>query len=123
MAGRGIKIAKSNSLLSGEVNRPQCPIHSVSLRYLPEDLVWACTYSGCKTKVYPEVSNYGGLPIVGKGDITLLVIRRGRDKEVYLRADNNVMLRITDLYMGANRDEPSQVIVMSVDNVIEQELT
>lgn len=73
-------------------NRPNCPRHGVRMQYNPERAVFFCPEDSCGKLAWPREEVFDK-PVVGTGDVTL-VVSRERNK-LWLRSENNVMVELS----------------------------
>lgn len=76
---------------------PVCPRHQSVMKFDPDNLVWGCTLHGCSMIAHPKVELSSSKPIVGKGDVELIVVQTNKEDEpeYFLRSANNVMVNVT----------------------------
>jgi hypothetical protein len=97
-------LRRPNWEIAPAVDKPKCPKHKYTMHYSVERGAWACPDPDCKMVAYPDTDTSTGKPILGRGGLQLIIDvgPQGQDTSedtfrLWLRADNNVMLEITDL--------------------------
>lgn len=107
-----LKPKPKKSIRTGQIkvpptSKPKCPTHSVEMKFTSR-MLWECTIKDCGMVAFPRQDLDSGKPIIGTGELELVVIRdEYGDHQVFLKATaTNIMLEITK-YMSDPNDKYS----------------
>jgi hypothetical protein len=92
---------------------PQCPIHAVSMMFSPERGIWKCVIKGCKQAAFPPNVVEKGKPILGEGQIELVLVKdpdgNKRPRTLLRTVEQNIMIDITDYVTEVNIEREDSI--------------
>lgn len=86
-------------------SKPHCPTHKTEMFFNTDKMVWSCIKVECGMVAFPKQELDSGKPIVGTGELELVVIRdEYGENKVFLKATaTNIMVEVTN-YMASPED-------------------